>query len=70
MKPAPHEIAVDCIRGDGPMTMSQLAEDLAWSTSKTGTAVRQARRLSLLKRIGKDEYGRQIFAAVQTETWP
>jgi hypothetical protein len=58
------------IRRRGPMTSIEVAGGLAWGNTKAFEAIRKARRDDLLKRVGKDDRGRFLFAAVQTADWP
>jgi hypothetical protein len=58
------------VREYGHLTIFQIAQNLAWSNTKVGEAVRAARNMGLLTCAGKSDRQQLIFAAVQTADWP
>jgi len=69
-KTSNHEAAVRLIRQVGPMTTVQVADLMCWGYSKAHKELLAARRLALLHRVGKDEYGRLVFGATPSIDWP
>jgi hypothetical protein len=64
------KIVVRHIRSTAPSSCFGIAEALHWSQHKAKTAISTAREMGLLTRVGKDEFSRFVFGAVQTPDWP
>lgn len=70
MKRVQYENVVNQIRERGPLTAGQVADQLGISHTTAHGKINAARRLDLLKKVGKGDRGQFVFGAVQTSDWP